>query len=82
MICKRESVLVYYLVTEDGTDPEMLEALGLKVSQFVGIMGDKVESEKDRVLSGQVAHRLMQKVVEKLRAEAKVARPEAEAQAT
>jgi SWI/SNF-related matrix-associated actin-dependent regulator of chromatin subfamily A-like protein 1 len=49
----------------------MLEALGLKVSQFVGIMSDKVESETDRVLSGQVAQNLMQRVVEKLRAKAK-----------
>ena len=68
---QRESVLAYYLVTDEGTDPEMLEALGLKVSQFVGIMGDKVEAEKDRVLSSQAAHQLMHKVVEKLRAKAK-----------
>lgn len=68
---QREPVLIYYLVTDEGTDPEMLEALGLKVSQFVGIMGDKVEDETDRVLSSQAAHQLIQKVVEKLRAKAK-----------
>ena len=68
---QRDSVLAYYLVTNEGTDPEMLKALGLKVSLFVGIMGDKVEAEKDRVLSSQVAHQLMQKVVDKLRAKAK-----------
>ena len=36
----------YYLVTNEGTDPEMLKALGLKVSLFVGIMGDKVRGGK------------------------------------
>jgi SWI/SNF-related matrix-associated actin-dependent regulator of chromatin subfamily A-like protein 1 len=68
---QKDSVLAYYLVTDEGTDPDMLEALGLKVSQFVGIMSDKMECETDRVLSGQVAQNLMQRVVEKLRAKAK-----------
>lgn len=67
---QNESVLAYYLVTDQGTDPEMLEALGLKVSQFLGVMGDKGETEEDRMLSGQAAQKLVQKVVEKLSAKA------------
>lgn len=34
-----DSLLCYYLVSENGTDPGMQEALGIKVSQFVGLMG-------------------------------------------
>ena len=35
-----DSLLCYYLVSPRGSDQDMQEALGLKVSQFVGIMGD------------------------------------------
>lgn len=62
-----DSVLAYYLVTGAGTDPEMQEALGLKVSQFVGLMGDRVETEEERVLASAEAASHMKRVVEKLR---------------
>jgi hypothetical protein len=45
----------------------MQEALGLKISQFVGLMGDKWESEEDREIAGYEASSHMQKVLEKLR---------------
>lgn len=61
-------VLCYYLVSEAGTDPEVMEALGFKISQFVGIMGDKTETEEDRELSGQAVGKHMKKVLAKLRA--------------
>ena len=35
-----DSLLCYYLVSPQGSDADMQEALGLKVSQFVGLMGD------------------------------------------
>lgn len=35
-----DSLLCYYLVSPRGSDQDMQEALGLKVSQFLGIMGD------------------------------------------
>lgn len=35
-----DSILCYYLVSPRGADQDMQEALGLKVSQFVGLMGD------------------------------------------
>jgi superfamily II DNA or RNA helicase len=66
----RDSVLCYYLVSGHGTDPEMQEALGLKISQFMGLMGDQPESEEDRTLSTQASTQHMRKVLEKLRANA------------
>jgi SNF2 family DNA or RNA helicase len=44
-----DSVLCYYLVCDAGTDQAIQEALGLKVSQFVGLMGDKAETQEDSV---------------------------------
>lgn len=61
-----DSILCYYLVCAGGSDEDMQEALGLKVSQFVGLMGDKVETERDRVLAQSVAKTHMRKIVEKL----------------
>jgi len=39
-IGQEDSILCYYLVSPRGADQDMQEALGLKVSQFVGLMGD------------------------------------------
>ncbi len=36
-----DSLLCYYLVSPRGSDQDMQETLGLKVSQFLGIMGDE-----------------------------------------
>lgn len=49
---QHDSVLCYYLVSPAGSDSEMQDALGLKVSQFVGIMGDQVPSG-EQVLASQ-----------------------------
>lgn len=62
-----DSLLCYYLVAEEGTDETMQEFLGLKVSQFVGIMGDKAETEQDKMLAQQKATEHMNKIVEKLK---------------
>lgn len=64
----RDSVLCYYLVSDQGTDPEMQEALGLKVSQFLGIMGDQPASEDDVLLAHQESREHMKRVLQKLRA--------------
>ena len=42
-----DSLLCYYLVAAQGSDASMQEALGLKVSQFVGLMGDTPASQED-----------------------------------
>jgi len=64
----KDSVLVYYLVSEVGMDPDMQEALGLKVSQFIGLMGDSPETEDDRALANNETTSHMRAVLEKLRA--------------
>jgi len=38
---QKDSILCYYLVAPQGSDRDMQDALGLKVSQFVQLMGDK-----------------------------------------
>ena len=38
---QEDSILCYYLVAPQGADRDMQDALGLKVSQFVQLMGDK-----------------------------------------
>lgn len=63
-----DSVLVYYLVSSVGTDMDMQETLGLKVSQFTGLMGDRAETEKDRLLADRQAKKHMRAVLDKLRA--------------
>lgn len=67
----RDSVLCYYLVSEYGTDPSMQEALGLKVSQFLGLMGDAESTPEDNALAVQAAHSHMKAVLAKLREQAK-----------
>lgn len=37
----KDSILCYYLVAPQGSDRDMQDALGLKVSQFVALMGDQ-----------------------------------------
>lgn len=65
-----DSLLCYYLVSEQGTDPEMQEALGIKVSQFIGLMGDIPETDEDQALAMQASTQYMQKIIAKLRARA------------
>ena len=67
---QKDSVLCYYLVSPGGSDAQMQEALGLKVSQFVQLMGDEVPSEEEalrlqqearehiRILAEQLARRM------------------------
>lgn len=66
-IGQQDSVLCYYLVAEEGTDEVIQEFLGLKVSQFVGIMGDRAETEEEKAIAQSVASAHMAKVVEKLK---------------
>lgn len=39
---QQDSILCYYLVAPQGSDRDMQDALGLKVSQFVQLMGDQL----------------------------------------
>lgn len=62
-----DSLLCYYLVAQEGTDEAIQEFLGLKISQFKGIMGDKTESEQDKAIAQSVATEHMKKIVERLK---------------
>jgi hypothetical protein len=62
----KDSVLAYYLVAPEGADREMQDHLGLKVSQFVGIMGDKGETEEDKVLAAKSAEQHMANLLGRL----------------
>jgi SNF2 family DNA or RNA helicase len=62
-----DSVLCYYLVAEEGTDEVIQEFLGLKVSQFNGIMGDKAQTEEDKALAQVVATEHMSRIIQKLK---------------
>lgn len=67
----RESLLAYYLVNDTGIDETMQEALGVKVGQFVGIMGDKAPGEDDEMMNQRAAERHMDGVIEQLKARGK-----------
>lgn len=61
-----DSILCYYLVTKGGSDQEMQDALGLKVSQFVGLMGDAPQNGADALISAQEARQYAERLVERL----------------
>ncbi|MDO5299640.1 MAG: DEAD/DEAH box helicase [Clostridia bacterium] len=44
---QQDSILCYYLVAPQGSDRDMQDALGLKVSQFVALMGDRTPDMMD-----------------------------------
>lgn len=68
-IGQKDSVLCYYLVSRDGADQDIQDALGLKISQFVGIMGDKRKSEEDQLFEESKAREYMQKLVKRIKEE-------------
>ena len=61
-----DSILCYYLVSQSGSDQDVQDALGLKVSQFVGLMGDTPQSQTDALQSAQDARRYVERLVERL----------------
>lgn len=62
----KNSVLVYYLVTPRGSDKEIQECLGLKETQFVGIMGDRHQGAQDAALAAQSSQKHMKKLLVRL----------------
>ena len=61
-----DSILCYYLVSQGGSDQDMQDALGLKVSQFVGLMGDVPQSQTDVMQSAQEARSYVEQLVRRL----------------
>ena len=68
-IGQEDSLLCYYLVSPKGSDMDMQEALGLKVSQFVGLMGDAPATPEEMAYSANAARRHVQRLAERLERE-------------
>ncbi len=65
-IGQEDSLLCYYLVSPQGSDAEMQEALGLKVSQFIGLMGDQPVTQQEAAEAAGVARMHVEKLVRRL----------------
>lgn len=63
---QEDSLLCYYLVCNTGSDPDVQDALGLKISQFSGLMGQQPEAAEDRDLALQEAERHMNDILARL----------------
>lgn len=68
-IGQKDSLLCYYLVSPRGSDRDMQDALGLKVSQFVAIMGDSQPSREDQFIQQSEARERIRQLVRKIEAE-------------
>ena len=68
-IGQRDSLLCYYLVSPRGSDRDMQDALGLKVSQFVAIMGDAQPSREDQFIQQSEARERIRQLVRRLESE-------------
>ncbi len=62
---QEDSLLCYYLVSPGGSDMDMQEALGLKVSQFVSLMGDTPPTPEEAALGAGMARRHVQHLAER-----------------
>ena len=62
-IGQRDSLLCYYLVAPRGSDQDMQEALGLKVSQFQLLMGDQAESQAHAQAGANYARQHVEKLI-------------------
>ena len=65
-IGQQDSLLCYYLVSPNGSDRDMQDALGLKVSQFVAIMGDAPQTREDRFMHQTEARERIRQLVQRL----------------
>lgn len=65
-IGQEDSLLCYYLVSPRGSDQDMQEALGLKVSQFVGLMGDRADTPQEQFLMESHAREYIRNLVRHL----------------
>ena len=59
----QDSLLCYYLVAPEGSDMIMQEALGLKVSQFTGLMGEAPQSEASREADANYARKHVEELL-------------------
>ena len=65
-IGQKDSLLCYYLVSPQGADSAIRDALGLKVSQFLSLMGDRPKSEQEAAQDANVARKHIEELIERL----------------
>ena len=65
-IGQQDSLLCYYLVSPRGSDRDMQNALGLKVSQFVSLMGDAAPDPDETFLQQSEARERIRRLVDRL----------------
>ena len=65
-IGQQDSLLCYYLVSPRGSDRDMQDALGLKVSQFVSLMGDRQPSPEETLFVETQARERIRRLVMRL----------------
>ena len=58
--------MCYYLVSPKGSDRDMQDSLGLKVSQFVSLMGDEVPDEQELEMQQTYARDRIRRLVQRL----------------
>ena len=63
---QQDSILCYYLVCKAGSDQDMQDSLGLKVSQFVALMGDEPTSQDEALQGAQYARQYTERLVQRL----------------
>ena len=68
-IGQQDSLLCYYLVSPRGSDQDMQDALGLKVSQFVSLMGDAAPNPEETFLQKSEARERIRRLVHRLEEE-------------
>ena len=61
-----DSILCYYLVSRKGSDQDVQDALGLKVSQFVALMGDRTDTQAQLNENAQYAREYAERLVQRL----------------
>ena len=66
---QKDSILCYYLVAPQGSDRDMQDALGLKVSQFVQLMGDRTPELDDVQQAQRAARRHIERMLERYKSE-------------
>lgn len=62
-IGQKDSLLCYYLVSPRGSDADIQEALGLKVSQFLGLMGERAQSPALMQADADFARKYVEKMM-------------------
>ncbi|NLD52217.1 MAG: DEAD/DEAH box helicase [Clostridiales bacterium] len=62
-IGQKDSLLCYYLVSPRGSDADIQERLGLKVSQFLGLMGQAAPSATEDAQSASIARQHVERLI-------------------